>query len=245
LSAYTELIRGKYDNDACSKAFRRLVDSPKDPDCVESAISLSLPVAGCVIAKEFPWLSEDHYLFDDALSQVVFRLYRMFLSDGFYEDYEDRPESLFSYLYGVFRFEIVGLLKKDKQDSHPPEDQYYPQFQTSVNNSPNAIMVRVLFSEIPSYVLRLVSKRVRFQGRDREVCIFLARNLVQGRGVPTVEIKERWGTWRLPFLQSYVVVLIRMTLEEVRSELDCIPESYSLGPDFPVDGEDGTSWGAV
>jgi hypothetical protein len=223
LPTYETLVRKTYRHGSCLQAFGSLLESPKDPELVTEAFEHGMSIAGCALSRDFGWISPEHYLYQDILSRIAFRLFQVLHSDGFYEGYNEN--TLFPYVYRLSRGEALNIVRQNgNRPKRPPkETEFFPQI--CLDGSESGVLSKIFCSEIPDRVLQKVREKIRFHGRDWQVCSTIAESLIHGQGVPTAEIRERWGTRRLVFLKTYVTIIIRMSLEEIREDVRKMPDS--------------------
>ncbi len=221
MSTYNRLIHSPYRREAAGVAFQNLIEHPKDPKCVEEAINVSFPVIGAVLRSHFRWLDKKSEAYEESVSSCVYRLYLLFLSDRFYTRFYINPESQFAYLYQVCKYEIISVISKlarEQQRGLP-----IPQALLNLDTSEAGIWYRIYLKEIPAEVYRNVKGRIRFTGKEGDLCDFIAVSLIEGRGIPVVLIRQKWGTTNLRFFTDYVRVLIRSVLVGMRKDIEAIP----------------------
>lgn len=180
-----------------------------------------IPVVGCVLRSHFRWLDPRSEAFEESVSCCVTKLFTLFLSDKFYEKFYVDERTQFSYLYQICKFEVVSVLNRlnrDKQLGIP-----VPPALLNLDTSEAGIWYRVFLKEIPAEVYRKASECIRFKGEEFEMCQFILTSLIEGRGVPVVLIRTRWGSSNLKFFVGYIRVLIRMALVSLKEEIAMIP----------------------
>lgn len=223
---YDQMLAGKVDKDACVEAYRALVRKPKNTDLVAEAVIVSMPILSCVIWSQFSWLRPGVDIYEDVLSRCACELTTFLMGDRFYERFYDEPEKHFSFIFGFFRNKILDTLEAATA-SHSRLNKVVscaadaPPVQHHVLAASSAASdFRIFVSQLPTAIVRGVGDRCRFRGPERELCTLIARCMVEGRGVPTAIVRQKWAEQRrlLPFFTNYTRVLVRQTLLALRKE---------------------------
>lgn len=221
---YEELIRRSYNNKACVDAFRDLAASPGNREFTGRAIETALPVLGVVLSMHFRRLKPGCEEYDEIISSVPARLFLHIIKDRFYQEYYEEPASQFSYLFTYFYYEILNVLKKCKRLASLHHDVPCTSFLAfNFEAASTSTECRVHVSELPRHIKDTVIKRIRFCGDERDLCVFLVESLVDGKGIPAVILRQRWGVRDPEFFSSYIRVLIRSVLLEMKPDIDRIP----------------------
>jgi len=234
MATYEELIRRKYNNDICVDAFRKLIEHPKDPDAISLAIETALPVLGCVLNSNFKRVQPGTEEYEEILSSVPFSLYMYLCSDRFYSRFYNSSDSHFSFLFGIFRFEVLNTLKKTRRFSldHISSDSEYSSF--GLESMSGFTEFKVLFNELPDDFFGKVESKVRFSGDEREIVLLIIRNFKEQRCPPVSVISQWWklGKKQIEFLINYVCTIIRFTLFEMKTEMLGLPNIINSEKDF-------------
>lgn len=80
---------------------------------------------------------------------------------------------------------------------------------------------KMIVEKIPVLVAQRVVDRLRFEGEDREACLFILRCLIEGYTPPPRGLKQSFDltATRLKFLLDYVTTRVRVALRAIRAEL--------------------------
>lgn len=221
MANYQKLALGSFDNKKCVESILKLKSDPTNEKLLEETIALCLPVVGRVLHLQFRWLRPGMEVYDDAPSMAAIKLYTFFTSEKFRtKDYYYFEQTIFAFLYNIFRHEIVNSLRKVTRAT---KDYSSTLTKTTLDDVEYAIFA----SQLPQEVLRIVKEKIRFSGEDREQCELIASSLIDGTGVPLAFIKTRWGSKGTKFFSQYVRVLIRSALLQVREQANAFPSLSS------------------
>lgn len=80
---------------------------------------------------------------------------------------------------------------------------------------------KMIVEKLPVLVAQRVVDRLRFEGEDREACLFILRCLLEGYTPPPRGLKQSFDltAQRLRFLLDYVTTRVRAALRALRAEL--------------------------
>lgn len=80
---------------------------------------------------------------------------------------------------------------------------------------------KMIIEKIPVIVAEHVTSRLRFEGEERDACLFVLRSVLEGVDVNPRGLADLFAIkqTRLRFLVDYVVVRVRLALQAIRREL--------------------------
>lgn len=215
LYTYDYYLALPYDNIACTQAYAELLTDPDNPDRVTKAWELSMPVLGCVLKSKFKWLQPGMEAYDEAVSSVAIKLYNVLSSKKFRERYYIDIKTHFSLLFGICRLEAITALNKVRK-YHADLPVFITQ--SNLDSSPGSIHYKLYLNDLPNLILQTVASNCRFTGERKDLCLFIAEQLIEGTGIPVVTIRKKWGTKDLPFFIDYSRALVREALLEHKED---------------------------
>ncbi len=229
MATYESLIRKTFDKDKCSEDFSRLRSDPRNSEYIGAVVESALPVLGCLLSTQFrrilrPGTEE----YDEIISAVPASFFEYLNSDKFYEKYYDDPNTIFSFLYGMFRYEILNTLKKLRKHQDIDSKMVNNFSVTSYFNleaSASYMEYRLFANELPEFIISATLKKIRFTENDRTICETILNSLVNSNGIPWYLISEVYNISKqeIRFFVDHVVICIREVLRENREMFDHVP----------------------
>jgi len=231
MKTYLEMARSSYDAKRCSEAFQQLSRNPKSPELVAQVIEQAMPVLGCHLSTTFRLvIRPDTDEYDEVLSSIPMALYEYLSSDRFYRRYYDNPDTLFAFLYGLIRYEILNVLKRTRRSSRV-DPAVIPRLGTAhssaaLESSAFYVEMKILADELPRYFRSEVLKDLRFEGEDRLICETILQQVIDSEGVPWALISTRFRgvpRERVKFLAEHIIVRLKEVIESNRAIIDNLP----------------------
>lgn len=216
------MMRKPYNEEACIEIYRELKKDPRNPQKVELALELTLPILNFILSKYFYRYQPGMEAYDEAVSYTVIKLYSYLMSDRFYDKYYDDPRTHFSLLFTICKSEVITALKKvRKYEIFNQTGIVFPHiYSMNYEYGRSAIEHKIYLSELPEDILNKVIKKIRFIDEDFELCKLIATKLVNGEGVPVHLIRKKWGTRNLKFFTQYIRILIRSVLYDLKPDIE-------------------------
>lgn len=232
MQTYEMMMRRQYDNELCTQLFRELMKKPKDDKIISDIIEASLPVLSRVLQSNFRRIQLGTEEYDEVLSSVPVSFYMYLISDKFYEKYYSQSESHFSFLYGIFRYEILNVLKRVKRFQRSDmELPHSPVMAMNLSTAPVAIEYNTLLKELPQYIYDEICKRFRFTEEENLICETIAYCTIlspefDGTSiVPRILIHQVYDIEeeRMAFFEDYVRSNIYIMLFDYKNQIDIMP----------------------
>lgn len=224
MKTYEELMRADYNKSATTQAFRELVKKPKDRDLIGRAFELSMPVLGVLMKSKFKIVRPGTEEYDEILSSVPAAFFMYMNTDRFYDRYYDDEDSLFSFLFGLFRFEILNALKKTRKNVARMESdgKYgYTPMSSCMSRTQSTVEHRLYLRQFGSLILKNVLDKNRFSGTDKLLVETILPLLLAGKHVPYSILSQDPGIKRdrASFFVDYIRVLIRSALMDEKERV--------------------------
>lgn len=176
---YEEMMKLRYNKNKCVEAFRELVKNPRGENEVIRVLEVSLPVLGCVLNSQFKRLQPGTEEYDEIISSVPCSFYQYLMTNRFYERFYDNPDSQFSYLFGLFRYEVLNILKKiRKHNKFEMDTPNSPVMAMNLDSSYHAVEYKIFFKQLGKYMFTEFEKSLRFSDIENDICRTIAQNFI-------------------------------------------------------------------
>lgn len=231
-NTYGAMMRRQYDNVHCSSLFKQLLENPKDQDLISQIIEASLPVLACVLNTNFRRVKPGSEEYEEILSSVPISFYMYLMNDKFYGKYYHSEESHFAFLFGIFRYEVLNVLKKvrrfQKNEYDVPNS---PALVMNLSSSYAAIEHKLILRELPKYLYDEVRKHFRFTDEENLICETIANCLVlenrvgKANLIPISTLTQVYDIEksRIDFFINFVKTIVYMKLFDYKKYVDSIP----------------------
>lgn len=232
MQTYEAMMRKPYNNELCTKLFRELMTKPKDDEIITEILEASLPVLGRVLQSNFRRIQPGTEEYEEVVSSVPLSFYLYLTNDKFYEKYYPSTESHFSFLYGIFRYEILNVLKRVKRFQRSDMDMpHSPVMAMNLSTAPVAIEYNTLLKELPNFLYEEIKKRLRFTNEENLICETIAYCMILGPEfdgtsiVPRALLNQVYeiGYEKVEFFEHYVRSNIYIILFNYKKQIDLMP----------------------
>lgn len=228
-----KLMRSKFDPDKAEVALSAYQKDPDNERLLDDALRSLLPLLGRVVYSNKQVRSPDSDLFNEVISECLFKLLEHLRGEKFRTSYTVIRNAIGLYWYNVLHLSMLGCLSREHRQAFRESDPRVVSMVTPLASAlPAAIYNKVLLSEIPEEVIRRAMGFCRFSGSEREACSVILRALCQGGQPPTYLLKRSKlvAPSKIAFLQDYCAVLIRRCLLDMRAEgtlFDEVTDNYT------------------
>lgn len=231
-STYDSMMRKQYDNLYCSSLFKQLLEKPKDSDLISKIIEASLPVLACVLNTNFKRIKPGSEEYDEIVSSVPVSFYLYLTNDKFYTKYYHSEESHFSFLFGIFRYEVLNVLKRVRRFQKNEFDlPSAPTLAINLSSSYAAMEHKIILRELPQYLYDEVKSRLRFSDEENLICDTIASCLILDNRigstnlVPVATLTQVYDIEmsRIEFFVNFVKTIVYMKLFDYKQYVDTIP----------------------
>jgi hypothetical protein len=128
-----------------------------------------------------------------------------------YDDDTPSVERFFTYFYTIIKRQLINTFNEIVSYERPkgcikPARMLYPQ---DVEN-------HIYLNQLPGYIRDLVVDSFRFDGLELQACMYVLDRLLNGSKIVVAYMKRMIGVKDPEFFISYVVVMIRKTIYEMK-----------------------------
>lgn len=193
-----------YDNDLCHDLYWC-------SDDLDLIFELMQPLVRVVLLSTMNNLDEDQV--EEYTSVGNLSLFEALAHRKYKSDYDD-PNHFYLYFYTTLRGDFLRSYYKVKH--FVPETGSERMFRPARLIHPFDVERHIYLEQIPSEVAGIVIDRIRFDGNDLQACLYALSRILDNK-TPVVNFMRRDLKVRDPeFLVSYVLVLVRSALYEMR-----------------------------
>jgi hypothetical protein len=125
-------------------------------------------------------------------------------------------QQFFRYLQICICGHLTGYMRKTNWSAVQHVD---PSTVLSDYPDQREIRARVYMGELPKEIYRIVSTKLRFNGKEREACNFILKSLLSYKPVSPATIRYHFKLREAEFFIDHVKVLIRSVLYYLRERL--------------------------
>lgn len=193
-----------YDNDLCHDLYRM-------SDDLVLTFELMQPLVRVVLLSTMNNLDEDQL--EEYTSVGNLSLFEA-ISQRKYKSDQDDPNHFYLYFFTTLRGDFIKSYWKTKH--FVPETGSEKMFRPARLVHPFDVERHIYLEQIPSEVSGLVIDKIRFDGNDLQACLYALSRILDNK-IPVVNFMKRDLKVKDPeFLVSYVLILVRATLYEMR-----------------------------
>ena len=177
----------------------------RDPNLTYDVL---LPLISMVVKKHFPGLERTRE--DDMISDAMGSLYIQLLRRK-YNHHEWNERHFTTFFWNVIKRQLYDSINAINKSHYPPGMLAPPHMIHPID-----VENHMYLEQLPGFVRDIVTKRFRFTGRELQACMYVLDRLLTGSQIVAAYLKRIIGVDDPEFFVTYVVVLIRSSIYELK-----------------------------